>query len=170
MFDWSPERIETGAIMMDSREAVKSLDTYSDILVSLSVLLGAKMFEDGGDQGIRKDREGLLLELKEKQKEAMSLAIEIVKAINHQRAGSDQSGDMIGVNAAVQRYVLADSQASEALKKKEGNATAPNATAEAIGRFLEKHGRLKKSAERPTTVDPMTWTPRGSSPTTSERP
>jgi hypothetical protein len=161
--------METGALMMDSREAVKSLDTYSDILVSLSVLLGAKMLEDRGDQGIRKDREGLLIELKEKQKEAMSLAIEIVKAINHPHAGSDQSGDMIGVNAAVQRYVLADSQASEA-KKKEGDATAPNATAEAIRRFREKHGMLEKSAELPTTVDPMTCPPRGSSSTTSERP
>ena len=133
--------METGAIVMDSREAVKSLDAYSDILVSLSVLLGAKMFEDKSDQGARKDYEGLLVEIREKQKEAMSLAIEIVKAINHAGTKTDKSGDVIGIGAAVQRYVLADNQASEALKK-EGKATSPNTVAEAVSRFKKSAGLI----------------------------
>jgi len=120
--------METGALMMDAHEAVKCLDIYSDSLVSLSILIGAKILEDKNDQEMRENYEGLQVKLRERQKEAMALAIEIVTAKNRQGTVSDQSST--GINAAVQRYVLADNRASEALK--EGDKLGENSVSMAI--------------------------------------
>jgi hypothetical protein len=130
--------METGALMMDAHEAVKCLDIYSDSLVSLSILLGAKILEDKNDQEMRENYEGLQVKLREKKKEAMALAIEIVTAKNRQGTVSDHAG--AGINAAVQRYVLADNQASEALKK-EGKLDE-NSVSKAIQRFRKSAGLI----------------------------
>jgi hypothetical protein len=141
-----PEGMEIGATMMDSREAIKGLDGYSEILVSLSVLLGSKMFEEKSDEQIRTFYDRLLVQIKEAQRDAKWIALEIMKDIHHVGTKQDQSGDLIGIGAAIQRYVIADNQASEALKKKGGDAPPPNSVAEAIATFRKKHGMIEKVA------------------------
>jgi len=126
--------MEIGATMMDSLEAIKGLDGYSETLASLSALLGAKMFEEKS-----KEHERLLVQIKEKQRDGRWIALEIMKDIHHVGTKADRSGDLAGISAAIQRYVVADNQASEALKK-EDKATAPNKTSEAIRQFKIKAG------------------------------
>jgi len=118
--------MEIGATMMDSLEAIKGLDGYSETLASLSALLGAKMFEEKS-----REHERLLV--------GRWIALEIMKDIHHVGTKADRSGDLAGISAAIQRYVVADNQASEALKK-EDKATAPNKTSEAIRQFKIKAG------------------------------
>ncbi len=131
-----PERMEIGATMMDSLEAIKGLDGYTETLISLSVLLDAKMFEEKSNE-----HEGLLVQIKEKQRDGRWIALEIMKDIHHVGTKADRSGDVIGISAAIQRYVVADNQASEALKKKD-EATAPNPVSEAIRRFRKSAGLI----------------------------
>ena len=128
--------------MMNSHEAIKGLDGYSETLISLSVLLGSKMFEDKGDDQVRTYYDRLLVQIKEAQRDGKWLALEIMKEIHLVGPKPDQSSDLVGVSAAIQRYVLADNQASEAQNKKEGG-TAPNSVSEAIRRFREKTGFLE---------------------------
>ncbi len=127
--------MEIGAIMMNSSEAIKGLDGYSETLISLSVMLGAKMFEDKSSEHVHNCYEAMVVQLKEKQDRAKLLAFEIMKETHN--VGS--AGDLTGISAAVQRYVLADKQASEALiKLKEKDA--PNEVSLAIDRFMKKAG------------------------------
>jgi hypothetical protein len=129
--------------MMNSHEAIKGLDGYSETLISLSVLLGSQMFEDKTDEQARGYYDRLLILLREAQRDGKSIALKIIE--DSHRVGTkppDKSDDLTGISAAMQRYVLADKQASEALNKKEGG-TAPNSVSEAIRRFREKTGFLE---------------------------
>jgi hypothetical protein len=127
--------------MMDSLEAIKGLDGYTEILVSLSALLGAKIFDEKSSE-----HEGLLAQIKEKQTEGRLIALEIMKDIHHVGTKADRSGDVTGISTAIQRYLVADKQASEALKEKDealkekAKATAPNNVAEALRNFRKKAG------------------------------
>src|ERR1700738_4799510 len=126
--------------MMDSLEAIKGLDGYTEILVSLSALLGAKIFDEKSSE-----HEGLLAQIKEKQTEGRWIALEIMKDIHHVGTKADRSGDVTGISTAIQRYLVADKQASEALKEKDealekAKATAPNNVAEALRNFRKKAG------------------------------
>jgi hypothetical protein len=120
--------------MMDALEAIKGLDGYTETLVSLSALLGAKMFDEKSVE-----HEGLLVQIKEKQRDGRWIALEIMKDIHHVGTKADRSGDVTGISAAIQRYLAADNQASEVLEKKD-KATAPNDVAEAIRRFRKSAG------------------------------
>jgi hypothetical protein len=133
--------MELGATVMDSREAILGLDGYSDVLVSLSALLGAKMFEDEKDEQIQKEYEELRVQVVEKQKDASGIALAIMKELHHAGTTSDQCGKMVGVSAAIQRYVLADTQASEALNKV-GRPGEPgdSSLADSIAAFRKRHG------------------------------
>ena len=66
-------------------------------------------------------------------------ALEIMKDIHHVGTKADRSGDLIGISAAIERYVVADNRASEALKK-EDKASAPTPIADAVRRFRESAG------------------------------
>jgi len=120
--------------MMDAHEAIKGLDGYAEALVSLSTLLGASLFEEKSDQ-----HEALLLQIKQKLTDGRWIAQEIMKDIHNVGTKADGSGDLTGISAAIQRYVAADNQANEALKKTAKTA-GPNSTAEAIRRFRESSG------------------------------
>src|ERR1700674_1650608 len=120
--------------MIDAQEAIKGLDDYAEVLVSLSTLLGAKLFEEKRDQ-----HEALLLQIKQKQTDGRWIANEILKDIHTVGTKADRSGDLTGISAAIQRYVAADKQANETLAKAE-KATKPNEVAEALRRFKEKAG------------------------------
>jgi hypothetical protein len=128
--------MEIGATMMDSHEAIKGLDGYSETLVSLSALLGAKIFEEKSNE-----HEGLLVQIKEKQRDGRWIALEIMKDIHHVGTKADRSGDLIGISAAIERYLLADNQASEAVKK-EDKASAPTPIADAVNRFRKSAGLI----------------------------
>jgi hypothetical protein len=119
---------------MNSLEAIKSIDGYSEALVSLSALLGAKMFEEKSNE-----HERLLAQIRETQNDGRWIVLETMKAINDVGIKSDPSGDVSGISAAVARYVAGDNQASEALKKKEG-PTVRNEVAEALRKFRESTG------------------------------
>jgi hypothetical protein len=120
--------------MMDAREAIKGLDGYAEVLVSLSTMLGANLFEEKSDQ-----REALLVHIKQKQTDGRWLANEIMKDIHLVGVKADSSGDLTGISAAVQRYVAADHQASEVVRTAE-KATKPNEVAEAIRQFRKEAG------------------------------
>jgi hypothetical protein len=120
--------------MMDLLEAIKGLDGYTETLASLSALLGAKMFDEKSNE-----HEGLVAQIKEKQKDGRWIALEIMKDIHHVGTKADRSGDLIGISAAIERYVVADNRASEALKK-EDKASAPTPIADAVRRFRESAG------------------------------
>ena len=100
--------------MIDSREAIRSLDIYSDDLVSLGLLFRASTLQNNpDDEEISEILEGLKAAIDEKQKEAMVLAYEIVAGTDRKRT---DPADVLAVNAAIQRCVLAANQANEALK------------------------------------------------------
>lgn len=128
-------------MMMDSLEAIKGLDGYTEVLVSLSALLGAKIFDEGSSQ-----HEGLLVQIKQKQIDGRWIAHEIMKDIHHVGTKADQSGDLTGISAAIQRYLVADKQASETLKgrdeplKDKDKAAAANGVSEALRRFRKNAG------------------------------
>jgi hypothetical protein len=124
--------------MMDVLEAIKGLDGYAEALVSLSTLLGSKVFEEKSEE-----YESLLAQIREKQRDGKWLAGEIMKDIHHVGTKADRSGDMTGLSAAIQRHVAADNQASEALKKKD-QATTLSPSAEAIRKFRESQGFISK--------------------------
>jgi hypothetical protein len=128
---------ETGTTM-DALEAIKGLDGYTETLASLSALLGAKMFDEKSNE-----YEGLLVQIEQKQKDGRWIAVEIMKDINNVGTKADRSGDLAGISAAIQRYVAADNQASEALKKK-AEAAAPTDVSEAIRRFRINAGLVSK--------------------------
>jgi hypothetical protein len=98
--------------MMDAFEAIKGLDGYAEILLSLSALLNAKMFDEKGDEhGV------LLAQIKQKQTDGRWIVFEILKDLQNVGAKADRSGDLTGINAAIERYVAADNKANEALMK-----------------------------------------------------
>ena len=103
-------------LMMDTREAVRCLDVYSDNLISLSLLVRASTLQNKTDKEMCDNHQGLKITIMNKQREAMELALEIVAAKSRRRAESDSLVDSFGINAAIERYVLADNQASQALK------------------------------------------------------
>jgi hypothetical protein len=102
------------ADVIDTREAVRCLDIYTDDLISLALLARSTTLQDTTDQDMREIHEGLKTAIEEKQKEAMWLAYEIVSGTDRRRAGSNS--DFHGVNAAVQRCVQAADQANAALR------------------------------------------------------
>jgi hypothetical protein len=122
--------------MMDPRETIKGLDGYAEVLVSLSTMLGANLFEEESDQ-----REALLVQIEQMQTDGRSIMLRVAKEIHAVGTMTDGSGDLADISAAaaIQRYVAADQQASEAAKKME-NAKKPNEVAEALRRFREQAG------------------------------
>jgi hypothetical protein len=126
--------MEIGLTMMDTLEAIKGLDGYTETLVSLSTLLGAKMFEEKSDE-----HERLLVQIRENQKDGKWIVLEIMKDIQHIGTKADGPADVIGISAAIQRYVDADKQANEALKKAD-KANAPTPIADAVRQFRIKAG------------------------------
>jgi hypothetical protein len=56
--------------MVDVLEAIKSLDGYTEALVSLSALLSAEVFDEKGIE-----HEGLLVQIKEKQRDGRWIAL-----------------------------------------------------------------------------------------------
>jgi hypothetical protein len=120
--------------MMDALEAIKGLDGYSETLIGLAALLNAKMFDEKTTE-----HEGLLAQIKEKRKDGRWILFAILKDIHHVGTKADRSGDLVGLSAAIQRYLAADNQASKALGK-EDEATAPNQVSEAIRKFRISSG------------------------------
>jgi hypothetical protein len=125
-----------GEAMMDVHEAIKGLDGYAETVTSLSALLGANWFEKKSGQ-----HEALLVQIKEKQADARSMVLMIMKEIHDVGTKADRSGDLTGIGAAIQRYLVADDQANEALKKAE-NVKKPNEVAEAVRRFRLSAGLI----------------------------
>ena len=125
--------------MMNVLEAIKALDGYAEVLVSLSTLLGSKVFEEKSEE-----YDGLLAQIREKQRDGGWIAREIMKDIDHHvGTKADRSGDMTGLSSAIQRYVAADNQANEALKEKD-RATTLSPSAEAIRKFRESRSLFSK--------------------------
>jgi hypothetical protein len=91
--------------MMDALEAIKGLDGYSETLLSLSALLGAKIFDEKGNE-----REVLLAQIKQTQTDGRWIVFEILKDIQHVGTKADRSGDLTGINAAIERYLAADNK------------------------------------------------------------
>jgi hypothetical protein len=105
------------ATMIDTSEAVRCLDIYSDELISMGLLVRASILQGDSDHQMRDLRGALRASLVKKQKEAMKLARDIVTATGRQRAEPGSVADNVSeINGAIQRYVLADHRASEALK------------------------------------------------------
>lgn len=118
--------------MMDAHEAIKGLDGYAETLLSLSTLLN--LFEEKSD-----DHQALLLQIKEKQAEGRSIAHATMKKIHNLGTKADRSGDLTGINAAMQRYVAADDQAKQVLMRAK-KSTEPNEVVEALRRFRLEQG------------------------------
>jgi hypothetical protein len=108
-------RLEQMVVKMDTREAIKCLDAYTDSLISLSLLVGTSTLRNDSDLEMKGTRTGLQIMLIEKQKEAMELALAIVTAQNVRHRESIFDLSFFEMNEAVQRYVLADTRASEVL-------------------------------------------------------
>ena len=102
--------------MMDTREAVRSLDIYSDDLVSLGLLLRCGIVQNKTDEEMWEIHEGLENAIIEKQKQAITLAHDMVATKDRRGTGSDPLSDALGVNAAIQRCVLAINEANESVR------------------------------------------------------
>lgn len=102
--------------MIDTGEAVRSLDIYSDELASLALLVRVSTLQDKTDEEICEIYEGLKNAIEEKQKEAITLAYDIVATKDRRGGDSDSSAAAFGVSAAIRRCVIAIGQATEALK------------------------------------------------------
>jgi hypothetical protein len=120
--------------MMDALEAIKGLDGYSETLLSLNALLGAKMFDEKSDE-----HGTLLAQIKQKQTDGRWIVFEILKDIHHVGTKADRSGDLTGIGAAIERYVAADSKVNEGLKKTD-KAAPPGEIAEAVNKFWKSAG------------------------------
>lgn len=120
------------ATMMDAIEAIRGLDGYTETLGSLGALLRAEMFDENNPE-----HDDLLAQIKQQRVDGRSIALAIMKEIHNVGTKSDQSGDVTGISAAIQRFLAADEQAGKALGKKD--ETAPNSLSEAIRRFRENH-------------------------------
>lgn len=123
---------------MDALEAIKGLDGYTETLLSLSALLTSKMFDEKSNE-----YESLLVQIKEKQKDGRLIARMIMNDIHCVGTKANGSGDLTGINAAIERYVAADNKANEALEKKD-KAMAPNGTSEALRRFRKSAGLISE--------------------------
>ena len=134
-------------LLMDSREAVTWLDIYSDDLVSLSLVLRASTLQDDTDDEICEVHEDLKIAIVEKQKQAMLLARDILTTKNRRGGTSDSLIDEL--SAAIQRYVLADKKASDALKP------LPETYAQALARTHREAATREKEANpvSPNTVN-----------------
>jgi hypothetical protein len=124
--------------MMDALEAIKGLDGYTETLLSLSALLGAKVFDEKSNE-----HEVLLAQIKQKQTDGRWIVLEILKDVHHGGTKADRSGNLTGINAAIERYVAADNKATEALEKKD-KVTAPNGVSEALHRFRKSAGLISE--------------------------
>jgi hypothetical protein len=89
--------------------------------------------------GLRRRTPGPFSSIKSNLVRSADGAREIMKDIHHVRTEADRSGDLTGISAAIRRYVVADNQASEAVKKMD-EANAPNELAESIRQFRIWHG------------------------------
>ena len=155
------------ATMIDTSEAVRCLDIYSDELISMGLLVRASILQDDSDHQMRDLREALRASLVKKQKEAMKLARDIVTATGRQRAEPGSVADNVSeINDAIQRYVLADHGASEALKPppetfSEGMAriAREKAAKEAKESEAKNAKEAKVSPVSPSTVNDATTEP-----------
>lgn len=120
---------------MDASEATKGLDLYSEILVSSSILIKSDILAQDADEQKYAYNENLIDRLKQDLKDGRWFVQEILKEIH--KVGIAPSN--IGLSAAIQRFVAADRQASDALgeETKEGK---PNAVSEGLKRFRERAG------------------------------
>jgi hypothetical protein len=133
--------------MIDTGEAVRWLDIYSDDLVSLSLLVRASTLQDKTDEEMCEIYEGLKSAIETKQKEAMMLAHDIVATKKRRSAGSDSLADVLGVNAAIQRCVLAANQANEALKPPQESFAEGMARIHAMVAAREREAKEAKERE-----------------------
>ena len=106
---------------MDKREAVICLDSYSDELLGLALLMRVRTVLD--DDEIRVAHANVINRIVEKQKEGMLLARDILTD-EDRRYGASASANDFELNAAVQRFVLANEKANEALRQKGAEAIA----------------------------------------------
>ena len=121
---------------MDAREAVKALDVYSDVLVSLCLLLRHDCLgQEGSEICATRGR----LELRQTSKDARDLAAKIVSSI-----GRPADSNVTEIYTAITRLVEAISQADKMLQLQSGETqSSPNAVAQAIQDFMNKHRKLK---------------------------
>lgn len=122
---------------MNTSEAIKGLDGFSEILASMSILVQSKILQEDADQQKYEHSQRLMAQLKQKLTDGRWFAQEILKEIHEVGVSS---GDMAGISAAIQRYVTADRQASEALGKTNNAEAAPTALQLAIRAYREKQG------------------------------
>jgi hypothetical protein len=143
---------------IDTREAVKYLDIYSDDLVSLSLLVRSSTFQDETDEDMCEIYENLKTAIEEKQKDAMSLAHDIVTNNELRRPGSDPLADVLGVTAAIQRCVLAVNQANEALKPPQESFAEGMARIHSMVAAREREAKEAKAkeAQEANAVSPST--------------
>jgi hypothetical protein len=92
----------------------------------------------------KSDEHGVLLaQIKQKQTDGRWIVFEILKDLQNVGAKADRSGNLTGLNAAIERYLAADNKANEALKKTD-KATAPNEVSEALRRFRKSAGLISE--------------------------
>jgi hypothetical protein len=106
---------------VDKREAVICLDSYSDELLGLALLMRVRTVLD--DDEIRLAHANVINRIVEKQKEGMLLARDILTD-EDRRYGASASANDFERNAAVERFVLANEKANEALRQKGAEAIA----------------------------------------------
>lgn len=125
--------------VMDSREAVAWLDIYSDNLVSMSLLVRADTQQDEPDDEICQAYEDLRIALVEKRREARLLVQDILTAKGLQPGASDPLVEEL--NAAIQRYVIADKKADASLKP------VPETYSQTISRIEREQAAVAKAAK-----------------------
>jgi hypothetical protein len=155
---------------IDTREAVKCLDIYSDELVSLSLLVRASTLQDKTDEEMCEIYENLKSAIEHKQKEAMMLAHDIVATKKLRRGGSDPLADVLGVTAAVQRCVLAVNQANEALKPPQESFAEGMARIHRMVAAREREAKEAKAkeAQEANAVSPSTVNDAAAGPVVGE--
>jgi methylthioribose-1-phosphate isomerase len=109
-------------------------------LRSFSVLASSRVFEAKDDEQVRAEFEQLVAEVKKQQKDARSLALEIMRNIHQVSTKSRQAGDIAGIGAAIERYALADNQARELLAKETRPGKGP--IADAVNQFRKSAGLI----------------------------
>jgi hypothetical protein len=114
-----PEQLENPSVrsrrwIMDRREAVICLDSYSDELLGLALLMRARTLIDGIDEEIKQAHEHVRIAILEKQREGMLIARDILTDTDR-RHGASASANDFELNAAVKRFILANEQANASL-------------------------------------------------------
>ena len=92
------------------------------------------------------------VQIKETQSDGKCLAAEIMRDVHQVGTRVDKSGDLIGISAAMQRFILADSQAREALDKlKKRRPLRPRQLSRRSGGGWKKRGQRSGRPESSRT-------------------